>query len=196
MGARFISSVGQLPSSFDMQYYMRFIWYVVLIGENTETQFYIIHTQVNFFWKFNKLVACKKGEILWKVMLWWNINIKSLSVKEGLQLLKTLREYLKWQEVLWQHIMNGNWIHIIRLDCEVNLVLSWKFMHTDFEQFMLYLSSPSHCKGSEIPRNIFHFVFCSWVSLLGEQCLTHKNKSVTYKYFTSRSQAHPMLFEP
>jgi hypothetical protein len=25
MGARFISSVGQLPSSFDMQYYMRFI---------------------------------------------------------------------------------------------------------------------------------------------------------------------------
>lgn len=108
----FISSVGQpvgqLFSSFDLQCYTRFIWYVVLIGENTETQFYFIHTQVNSFWKFNKLETKKKGEILWEVMLWWNINIKSLSVKGGLQLLKTLLEYLKWQEVLWQRKMNAN----------------------------------------------------------------------------------------
>jgi hypothetical protein len=52
-------------------------------------------------------------------------------------------------------------MHIIRLDCDVNFVLSWKYMQTGSEQFMPYLVTPSYCEGSKIARNIFHFVFCS-----------------------------------
>lgn len=49
--------VGQFLSSFDLQCYMRFIRYAILIRENTETQFDIIlvHVKVNSFSEFNKL---------------------------------------------------------------------------------------------------------------------------------------------
>lgn len=62
--------VGQFLSSFDLQCYMRFIRYVVLIRENTEPQFYFIHAKVNSFLEFNKLEGWRKGEILYDNMLW------------------------------------------------------------------------------------------------------------------------------
>lgn len=60
----------------------------------------------------------KRNRGTWKGMLWWILILKALSQKKS-QTLKNFRRISKWQKVLWQLLMNGNWMQIIQLGCEV-----------------------------------------------------------------------------